>query len=111
MIDLISEFETEEHPAGDRWFYGVPYEDSAAFLKSSPFMFLKNARTPILILQGEADTTDPLGQSTALYRGLKFYDAPVELVLYPRENHGFVEEKHQIDRLNRIVAWYEKYLK
>ena len=111
MVDLISEFETENHPAGDRWFYGVPFENSADFLKGSPFMYLKRAHTPILILQGEADTTDPLGQSTALYRGLKYYGAPAELVQYPRENHGFTEEKHLIDRLNRIVAWYEKYLK
>jgi dipeptidyl aminopeptidase/acylaminoacyl peptidase len=38
-------------------------------------------------------------------------DVISELVEYPRENHGFHEEKHELDRLNRIVAWYKKYLK
>ena len=111
MVDLIAEFETENGPSYDKWFWGLPYDRQEAMLKHSPYLFLKNAHTPILILQGINDTTDPLGQSTGLYRGLKFYGAPAVLVEYPRENHGFHEEKHELDRLNRIVAWYKKYLK
>jgi len=113
LSNLISEYGTEQGPAYDEWFYGVPYEPDklAGFLNSSPFVHLKNARTPMLILQGEADTTDPPDQSEELYRGLKHYGVPSELVMYPREPHGFREEKHLVDRLNRILAWYEKYVK
>jgi dipeptidyl aminopeptidase/acylaminoacyl peptidase len=111
MANLISEFGTEDHPAGDEWFYGVPWEQPEGFLNSSPFVHLKKAKTPTLVLQGDADTVDPLGQSQELYRGLKRYGVETELVVYPREPHGFREEKHLVDRLNRILAWYEKYLK
>src|SRR6266436_4524058 len=111
MANLISEFGTEDHPAGDEWFYGVPWEKPEGFLNSSPFVHLKKAKTPTLVLQGDADTVDPLGQSQELYRGLKRYGVETELVVYPREPHGFREEKHLVDRLNRILAWYEKYLK
>ena len=111
MANLISEFGTEDHPAGDEWFYGVPWEKPEGFLNSSPFVHLKNAKTPTLVLQGDADTVDPLGQSQELYRGLKRYGVETELVVYPREPHGFHEEKHLVDRLNRILAWYDKYLK
>ena len=111
MANLISEFGTEQHPSYDEWFYGVPYEKPTGFLNSSPFLYLKNAKTPTLILQGEADTTDPLGQSQELYRGLKRYGVEADLVLYPREPHGLREEKHLLDRINRILAWYDKHLK
>jgi dipeptidyl aminopeptidase/acylaminoacyl peptidase len=113
LSDLISEYGTEQGPAYDEWFYGVPYEPEkiAGFLNSSPFVHLKNVKTPTLILQGESDTVDPVGQSLELYRGLKRYGVTTELVLYPREPHGFHEEKHLVDRLNRILAWYDKYLK
>jgi dipeptidyl aminopeptidase/acylaminoacyl peptidase len=113
LSNLISEYGTEQHPSYDEWFYGVPYEPEkvTGFLNSSPFVYLKNAKTPTLILQGEADTVDPIGQSQELYRGLKRYGVDAELVLYPRENHGFHERKHQIDRLNRIVAWYDAHMK
>jgi len=47
---------------------------------------------------------DPMGQSKELYRGLKRYVVETEIVVYPREPHGFREE-------NRILAWYDKYLK
>jgi len=110
MANLISEFGTEDHPQGDEWFYGVPWEKPEGFLNGSPFLHLKDAKTPTLVLQGDADTIDPLGQSQELYRGLKRYGVESELVVYPREPHGFQEEKHLLDRLNRILAWYAKYL-
>jgi dipeptidyl aminopeptidase/acylaminoacyl peptidase len=113
LSNLISEYGTEQHPSYDEWFYGLPYEPEkvAGFLNSSPFFHLKSTKTPTLILQGDADTTDPLGQSQELYRGLKRYGVESELVVYPREPHGFREEKHLLDRLNRILAWYDKHLK
>jgi len=111
LSNLISEYGTEQHPSYDEWFYGVPYERPEGFLNSSPFLYLKNVKTPTLILQGDADTVDPLGQSQELYRGLKRYGVETELVVYPREPHGFHEEKHLLDRTERILAWYDKYLK
>jgi dipeptidyl aminopeptidase/acylaminoacyl peptidase len=113
LSNLISEYGTEQDPAYDEWFYGVPYEPDkvAGFLNSSPFVHLKNVKTPTLILQGDADEADPPGQSQELYRGLKRYGVETELVVYPREPHGFREEKHLLDRLNRILAWYDKHLK
>ena len=113
LSNLISEFGTEQGPSYDEWFYGLPYEPEkvAGFLNSSPFVHLKNVKTPTLILQGDADPVDPPGQSQELYRGLKRYGVETELVVYPREPHGFHEEKHLVDRLNRILAWYDKHLK
>src|SRR3982074_78944 len=72
---LLSPYGTEQGPSYDEWFYGVPYEPEkvAGFLNSSPFVHLKNVKTPTLILQGDADLVDPLGQSQELYRGLKRY--------------------------------------
>jgi len=72
---------------------------------------VKNARTPTLILQGQDDVIDPLGQSQELYRALKRYGVETELVIYPREGHGLKEEKHLIDRLQRTVSWFDKHLK
>jgi dipeptidyl aminopeptidase/acylaminoacyl peptidase len=111
VIDLASEFGTENGSAYDEWFYGTPYERLQGFVNGSPITFVKNVKTPTLMLQGEADETDPIGQSQQFYRGLKRYGVDAELVIYPREPHGLREEKHLLDRLNRIVAWYDRYLK
>jgi dipeptidyl aminopeptidase/acylaminoacyl peptidase len=111
VIDMASEFGTENGSAYDEWFYGTPYEKLDGFIKSSPITFVRNAKTPTLLLQGEDDTTDPIGQSQQFYRGLKRYGVDSDLVLYPREPHGLREEHHLVDRLTRILAWYDRYLK
>jgi dipeptidyl aminopeptidase/acylaminoacyl peptidase len=111
VIDMASEFGTEHGSAYDEWFYGTPYEKLDGFIKSSPMTYVKNVKTPTLLLQGEDDATDPIGQSQQFYRGLKRYGVETDLVLYPREPHGLREEKHLLDRLNRVVAWYDVHLK
>ena len=111
MSDLISEYGTEKNPEYDEWFWGVPYEKPEGFLNGSAFLYVKNAKTPTLILQGESDVVDPPGQSLELYRGLKHYNVPAAYVLYPREPHGFQEAKHRVDVQNRVIAWFMEYLK
>jgi dipeptidyl aminopeptidase/acylaminoacyl peptidase len=111
MANLISEFGTENGSASDEWFFGTPYEHPERFLNSSPFLYVKSAKTPTLILQGEADPVDPIGQSQELYRGLKRYGVETDFVLYPREPHGLQEAKHRVDMQTRMVAWFDKYLK
>jgi dipeptidyl aminopeptidase/acylaminoacyl peptidase len=111
MSDLAMEFGTEANPSYDEWFYGLPYEKPDGFRKSSPITYIKNARTPTLILQGESDPIDPLAQSQILYRALKRYGIESDFVVYPREGHGFREEKHLLDRLNRILSWFDAHLK
>ncbi len=110
MFDLAAEFGTEAGPEGDEWYFGTPWEHPERFAHSSPYMYIRNAKTPTLILQGENDPTDPVGQSTALYRALKRYGVESELVIYPREPHGPREEKHQLDILNRMLGWFDRYL-
>ena len=110
MSDLISEYGTEKDPAGDEWFWGTPYEKPEGFLNGSPVLYVKNAKTPTLILQGEADATDPPGQSLEFYRGLKHYGVTTELVMYPREPHGFREAKHRVDMQTRMLQWFDRYV-
>jgi dipeptidyl aminopeptidase/acylaminoacyl peptidase len=110
VIDMASEFGTENESGYDEWFYGTPYEKLDGFIRSSPMTYVKNVKTPTLLLQGTDDETDPIGQSQQFYRGLKRYNVEAALVVYPREPHGLREEKHLVDRLTRIIAWYDKYL-
>ncbi len=59
----------------------------------------------------EEDPTDPIGQCQQFYRGLRRYNVETEFVAYPRMGHGPREEKHHLDVLNRMIHWFEKYLK
>ncbi|MBE0461810.1 MAG: prolyl oligopeptidase family serine peptidase, partial [Candidatus Aminicenantes bacterium] len=51
----------------------------------------------------------PISQAYEFYSALKHYGAPVEMVVYPREPHGIGEYAHQIDLLNRVLAWFKQH--
>lgn len=106
VFDQVAEFETENNPAGDEWYFGTPWDHPDVFARNSPATFIRNARTPTLIVHGEDDRNNPVGQSRALYRALKHYGVECELIVYPGEGHLPAQEKHQIDILQRMLDWY-----
>jgi len=88
VIDQQSEYGTEGESWYDRWFYGKPWENAEAAWRQSPLANVAQAKSPFLLIQGEADSTDPLGQSQEMYRALRQAGVRVEMVQYPREDHG-----------------------
>jgi dipeptidyl aminopeptidase/acylaminoacyl peptidase len=120
VIDQYSEYGTEGESFYDRWFYGKPWEHSADAWRQSPLAFIGAARTPFMLLQGQADSTDPLGQSQEMYRALRQNGVPVEFISYPRDDHGPLaqgmygtpvnEPWHGFDARRRVVEFIEKAL-
>ena len=50
-------------------------------------------------------------QGMELWQALKIKNVETEFVLYPRGPHGLLERPHQLDYMERLVAWYKKYVK
>jgi dipeptidyl aminopeptidase/acylaminoacyl peptidase len=46
-----------------------------------------------------------------MYEALKSLGIDTQLIIYPNETHGIQRPSYQRDRLERYVAWYDKYLK
>ena len=93
-------------------FFGSSvYDDPAVYEKSSPMHFIKNVKTPTLVIVGERDAECPASQSYEFWHALKALGVPTKLIVYPGEGHMFIEPKHQVDRLEQTVAWFDKYLK
>ena len=88
VIDQFSEYGTEEEAWYDRWYFGQPWSHFADAWRQSALSRVGQAKTPLLLLQGEDDPTDPLGQSQEMYRAMHEIGAPVVLVTYPRETHA-----------------------
>src|SRR5437773_58502 len=99
----------------DQWmipFFGASvYDDPAVYEKSSPIHFIKNVKTPTLVIVGEHDAECPSSQSYEFWHALKTLGVPTKLIVYPGEGHMFIEPRHQVDRLEQTVAWFDQYLK
>jgi dipeptidyl aminopeptidase/acylaminoacyl peptidase len=99
----------------DQWmipFFGASvYDDPGVYEKSSPIRFIKNVKTPTLIVVGERDAECPSPQSYEFWHALRTLGVPTQLIVYPGEGHMFVRPEHQIDRMDQTLAWFDKYLK
>ena len=95
-----------------RWFYSdkSPWDATDLYWDRSPMKYIKNVKTPTMILHGQVDTRVPIAQAQEFYMALKEMKVPVEFVVYPRENHGFTEPRHNMDRVRRYVKFFAKYL-
>jgi dipeptidyl aminopeptidase/acylaminoacyl peptidase len=88
----------------------APWDNFQEYWDHSPMKYVANVKTPTMILHGQADTRVPIAQDEEFYRALYERHVPVEFVVYPRENHGFVEPRHIQDRWQRYLAFFGKYL-
>ena len=115
VIDQQSEYGTEDESWYDRWFYGKPWEHREDVWRQSPLAYVAQAKTPLMLIQGEGDTVDPLGQSLEMYRALRQQGVPVQMLQYPRDNHGplganmygfpSTEPWHGFDARRRLVQF------
>jgi len=98
----------------DQWmipFFGKSvYDDPAVYAKSSAINYVKQIKTPMLIVVGDRDAECPAPQSFELWHALRAQGVPTSLVVYPNEGHHFVDPVHQRDVLQRALGWFEKYL-
>ncbi len=96
----------------DVMYYGDadPWEADGPFQRFSPINYVKRVRTPTLIVHGEEDLDVPVEQGYMFHRALRDLGVETQLVVYPREPHGFQEKNHQLDLGRRISEWFARYL-
>jgi len=99
----------------DEWmipYFGASvYDDPAVYARSAPITFIKNVKTPTLVVVGERDGECPAPQSREFWHALQALGVETELVIYPNEGHVFNQPKDQRDVIERTVAWFDHYLK
>ena len=99
----------------DQWlipFFGASvYDDPAVYAKSSPITFIKNAKTPTLILVGDSDGECPTPQSYEFWHALKTLGVENQFVVYEHEGHAFSSPEHQRDVIERVANWFDQHLK
>jgi len=98
----------------DQWmipFFGASvYNDPEVYAKSSAINYVKNVRTPTLMVVGDRDGECPAPQSFEFWHALHDLGVPTELVVYPGEGHGFVKASDRLNVLERAVGWFEQYM-
>jgi dipeptidyl aminopeptidase/acylaminoacyl peptidase len=97
-----------------RWFKGPPFDEEADFKARSPITYIKNVKTPMMFILGEADYRTPPGAGgEQMFRALKFRRIPTVMVRFPNESHELNRSGqpwHRVERLQNIVGWFDHWL-
>ncbi len=97
----------------DEWmipFFGASvYDDPAVYAQSDPMHFVKNVKTPTLILVGDRDGEVPVEQSIEWWHALESMHVPNKFVVYPDEGHVFVKPSDWRDYQLRTMEWFEEW--
>jgi dipeptidyl aminopeptidase/acylaminoacyl peptidase len=112
VYDLRSMYgETEELWFPEWELKGVPWKDPALYEKWSPSYYIQNAKTPMLIFQGNGDYRVPEGQAFQLFTSLQRQSVPSMLVYLEEESHLVMKPLDSRFWYKTVEDWLAKYLK
>lgn len=112
ISNMLAGYGTDQYVRQYENELALPWENIEPYLHVSfPFFHAANIKTPTLFLCGEKDFNVPLLNSEQMYQALRSLGVETELVIYPGQFHGLTKPSYQRDRLERYVAWFDRFLK
>ena len=114
ISNFISDDGTRDGAYGHkRDFGGDIFENYVVYWETSPLKYVKNVKTPTLVLHSDNDLRVPLEQGEQWFRALQHFGVTSEFVIFPRENHNLTrngEPRHLVDSLRWQCYWFERFL-
>lgn len=89
---------------------GEPNEQPEHYGISNTITRLKDVKTPILLMHGEADTIAPFNQFIQAVEVLKRHNKVFEAHSYPNEPHRFRNPANRVDMYKKLEAWMARWL-
>ena len=113
IINWITMFQHEDPllQEYEKSLLGDPVKDQEVYENHSPLKFIRNAKAPLLVLQGESDIRVPKEEAEQVLEAFKSAGKVVDIHYYVAEGHGFAKRENQIDAIQRTVSWFDRYLK
>jgi dipeptidyl aminopeptidase/acylaminoacyl peptidase len=112
IFDLTSMNVTTEELWFSTWeFGGFPWDTPELHMKQSPSTYVRNFRTPTLVIHGALDYRVPDAQGIAMYTALQSRGVPSRFVWFPDEGHWITKPANRVVWWREVHGWLAKYLK
>jgi D-3-phosphoglycerate dehydrogenase len=95
-------------------FEDFPWEHCDSYMEHSPITYVKNVKTPVLLIHGDYDMNCPISQSEEWYSALKLENKEVYFARFKGQNHGFAVKGDPVCRKERyqlLLWWLNRYMK
>ena len=97
------------------YFGGYPWEPKVkeTLTRESPFTYVENITTPLIIFHGANDRRTGFVQGEMMYRSLKVLGRPVEYVVHPGATHEITrsgDNRQRMDQMLRTYEFFERWI-
>ncbi len=114
ISNLVSEFAQHDIVLWGELEMGPrPWPDPEELWRRSPIRYVRDVRTPLLLLHGEMDLRCAISQAEEMFGAMRLLGKEVELVRFPGESHDLSRSgrpDRRQERLRRIAGWFGRYL-
>jgi dipeptidyl aminopeptidase/acylaminoacyl peptidase len=90
---------------------GTPWERPAEYAKWSPSQYVKEFKTPTLVIHGEMDYRIPYEQALQLFTALQLQKVPSKLLLFPDEGHWVLKPQNSVLWYTTVIDWLDSWVK
>jgi dipeptidyl aminopeptidase/acylaminoacyl peptidase len=90
-------------------FRGMPWDNPELYAQWSPSYYVKEFKTPTLVIHGELDYRVPVGQGLQLFTALQMMKVPSKLLLFPDEGHWILKPQNSVLRYNSFLEWVTEW--
>jgi dipeptidyl aminopeptidase/acylaminoacyl peptidase len=112
VFDLVSMYGSTEELWFPEWEFGGPYWSSPeSYARHNPREFVKNFKTPTLVVHGEKDYRVPIEQGLAMFTALRRQDVPARLLVFPDENHWVLKPANSVRWYDEVIGWLDRWTK
>jgi dipeptidyl aminopeptidase/acylaminoacyl peptidase len=97
---------------GLRWMGGKrPWEAAEAYRALSPLTHAPQARTPTLLMAGEADARTPISETMQMYAALKVSGVDAHLMRFPATSHSSSAMRPSLfaAEIAATIGWFDKH--
>jgi len=104
-------YDTEElwFPEWDH--QGTPWENPEGYEKQDPVNFVKNWKTPTLVVHGGQDFRVVATQGLSTFTALQRRGIPSKLLYFPDENHWVLKPANSILWHETVIGWLDQWMK
>ena len=91
-------------------FKGTPWDNPAQYDQWSPHMFVKNFKTPTLVIHGELDYRLPVTEGLQLFTALQMQGVDSKLLVFPDEGHWVLKPQNSQLWYHTVLDWIGTHL-
>jgi dipeptidyl aminopeptidase/acylaminoacyl peptidase len=111
LDERMAYFATEELWFSEWEHKGMPWQNPASYAKVNPIEFVKNWKTPMLVIHGMKDYRIAYEQGLSTFTALQRKGIPSKLLIFPDENHWVVKPANSLQWHETVLDWLKDYLK